>query len=237
MHYVVRADEHSRQRAAGAAPRAAARRPVGLAGARWLMFAAALVGCLTSALVVRASSVAAFTGTTQSPGNSWAASWPACTPAQLLSNPGFESGRTAWTDTSTGGTNPISNSGSEAARTGTWKAWLNGYATTNTDVVYQQVTIPAACAASYTFYLHVTTNESCCSVYDTLAVQVRNSANSSTLATLATYDNTDAASGFSKKTFSLNGYAGQTVTLRFLGNEDNSNKTSFVIDDTGVATS
>jgi hypothetical protein len=210
---------------------------LGRGGFRWLIWIATLMGLLASSLVVRASSVAAFTGATQNPGNSWSASWPTCTPAQLLSNIGFESGRTAWTDTSTGGTNPISNSGTEAARTGTWKAWLNGYATTNTDAVYQQITIPAACAASYTFYLHVTTNESCCSVYDTLAVQVRNSANTSTLATLATYDNTDAASGFTKKTFSLNSYAGQTVTLRFLGNEDNSNKTSFVIDDTGVAAS
>src|SRR5207253_202578 len=50
--------------------------------------------------------------------------------SQLFGNPGFESGATTWTQTagvidgSTGGSAP---------RTGSFKAWLDGYGTTHTD--------------------------------------------------------------------------------------------------------
>jgi hypothetical protein len=202
-----------------------------------MMVFAVLVGFLASMLAVRNSSVAAFSLTTQNPVNSWAASWPVCTPAQLLGNPGFESGRTTWTDTSTGASNPITNNAGQAAHGGSWKAWIVGYGATNTDAVYQQKAIPTGCAASFTFWLHIDTDETGGTAYDTLAVQVRNSANTSTLATLATYSNVNAASGYQQKTFSLTAYAGQTVTLRFLGNEDSSRETNFVVDDTAVNTS
>ena len=54
------------------------------------------------------------------------------------------------------------------------------------------------------------------------------------LATLATYSNLNKAAGYSQKSFSLAAYAGQTVSLKFLGTEDSSLQTSFVIDDTAV---
>ena len=55
--------------------------------------------------------------------------------------------------------------------------------------------------------------------------------------TLATYSNLNAAGGYLQKSFSLAGFAGQTVTLKFTGVEDSSLQTSFVIDDTAVTTS
>ncbi len=54
------------------------------------------------------------------------------------------------------------------------------------------------------------------------------------LTTLATYSNLNKASGYSQKSFSLSAYAGQTITLNFLGNEDALLQTSFVIDDTAL---
>jgi PKD repeat protein len=52
--------------------------------------------------------------------------------------------------------------------------------------------------------------------------------------TAHTYSNLDHNTGYTKRSFSLSGYAGQTVTLKFTGAEDYELQTSFVIDDTAV---
>lgn len=150
---------------------------------------------------------------------------------QLLLNPGFESGAVNWTQTS----GVIDNSTGEAAHSGSWKAWLNGYGTTHTDYLYQDVTIPTtATSATLSFYLHIDTAETTTtSAYDTLKVQVRNTANT-VLATLATYSNLNKNTGYAQKSFSLLSYKGQTVRIYFLGAEDSSLQTSFVIDDTAL---
>ncbi|MFD4563881.1 hydrolase [Streptomyces sp. NPDC058467] len=154
-----------------------------------------------------------------------------CTAAQLLANPGFESGSTSWTASS----GVITNSTSEAARTGSYKAWLNGYGSANTDTLSQAVTIPSGCSATLSFYLHVDTAETSTSTaYDTLKAQVVNSSGT-VLSTLATYSNLNAASGYAQRTFSLGTtYAGQTVTIKFTGTEGSTLQTSFVIDDTAL---
>ena len=51
------------------------------------------------------------------------------------------------------------------------------------------------------------------------------------LATLATYSNLNAASGYTVHTANLAPYIGQTVTIKFTGTEDSSLQTSFVLDD------
>lgn len=154
-----------------------------------------------------------------------------CTAAQLLANPGFESGATSWTATS----GVITNSSGEAARTGSYKAWLNGYGSANTDTLSQSVTIPSGCSATLSFYLHVDTAETTTSTaYDTLKAQVLNSGGT-VLSTLATYSNLNAASGYTQRTFSLGStYAGQTVTIKFTGVEGSTLQTSFVLDDTAL---
>ncbi|MGQ5259323.1 M4 family metallopeptidase [Micromonospora sp. ZYX-F-536] len=158
-----------------------------------------------------------------------------CTaPGQKLANPGFESGATGWTASS----GVITNSSGQAARTGSYKAWLNGYGTTRTDTLAQSVSLPSGCS-SYTvsFWLHIDSAETTTSVaYDTLRVQVLNSGGT-VLATLATYSNLNKATGYSQKSFSLAAYAGQSVSLRFTGTEDSSLQTSFVVDDTAVTVS
>jgi len=149
-----------------------------------------------------------------------------CTAAQLLGNPGFETGTAAPWTASTG---VIDNTTGEAAHSGSWKAWLNGYGTAHTDTLSQSVTIPASCtSAPFTFYLHIDTAETTTTTaYDTLKVQVGST-------TLATYSNLNHNTGYAQKSFSLAAYAGQTVTLKFTGTEDSSLQTSFVIDDTAV---
>ncbi|MFJ7962597.1 hydrolase [Streptomyces sp. NPDC096324] len=154
-----------------------------------------------------------------------------CTAAQVLANPGFESGSTSWTATS----GVITNSSSEAARTGSYKAWLNGYGSANTDTLSQSVTIPSGCSATLSFYLHVDTAETTTTTaYDTLKAQVLNSGGT-VVSTLATYSNLNAASGYTQRSFSLGStYAGQTVTIKFTGVEGSTLQTSFVLDDTAL---
>ncbi|CCH18190.1 M28 family peptidase [Micromonospora lupini] len=145
-----------------------------------------------------------------------------CAGGQVVGNGGFESGSTPWTASS----GVITNSGSQPARTGSYKAWLDGYGSTHTDTLSQSVTVPAGCA-SYTlsFWLHVDTAETTSSTaYDKLVVQVGST-------TLATYSNLNAGSGYAQRTFNVAGFAGQTVTVKFTGTEDSSLQTSFVIDD------
>ncbi|MCH0561527.1 putative Ig domain-containing protein, partial [Streptomyces sp. MUM 16J] len=168
-----------------------------------------------------ASGSTSFTWTVSSSGGG------SCSSAQLLNNPGFESGNTSWTASS----GVITTSSGEAAHSGSYKAWLDGYGSSHTDTLSQSVTIPAGCKATLTFYLHVDTAETTSSSqYDKMTVTAGSK-------TLATYSNLDAASGFSKKTFDLSSLAGQTVTLKFNGVEDYSLQTSFVVDDTALTTS
>lgn len=150
------------------------------------------------------------------------------TSTQLITNGGFESGASSWTATS----GVISNSGSEVSRTGSYKAWLNGYGSTHTDTLYQQVTIPAmATSATLSFWLKVSSDETTTTqAYDTLKVQVQNSSGT-VLATLATYSNLNKGSTYLNKTFDLSSYKGQTIRVYFVGVEGSVTATSFLLDD------
>jgi len=147
---------------------------------------------------------------------------------QLLGNPGFESGAVTWTASS----GVIDNSTGEAAHSGSWKAWMDGYGSAHTDTLMQQVAIPSGkTSATLTFWLHIDTAETTTTTaYDTLKVQIRNSSGT-VLATLATYSNLNANSGYAQKSFSLNPYIGQTIQVYLVGTEDASLQTSFVVDD------
>ncbi|WOX16881.1 hydrolase [Streptomyces sp. N50] len=147
-----------------------------------------------------------------------------CTAAQLLGNPGFESGNTTWTASS----GVITSSSSEAARTGSYKAWLDGYGTATTDTLSQSVSIPSGCSATLSFYLHIDTAETTTSTaYDKLTVTAGST-------TLATYSNLNAASGYVLKSFDVSSLAGTTATIKFTGVEGSTLQTSFVIDDTAL---
>lgn len=171
-----------------------------------------------------ASGTTSFTWTINTSGGGCASS------GQKLGNPGFESGTTAtpWTPSS----GVIDNSSSEAAHSGSWKAWLDGYGSTHTDTLTQSVTLPAGCSSYvFSFWLHIDTAETTTTTaYDKLTVKVGST-------TLATYSNLNAASGYAQKSFTLSGVAGTTVTVSFTGVEDSSAQTSFVVDDTALTVS
>jgi hypothetical protein len=152
-------------------------------------------------------------------------------PGQKLGNPGFESGTTPWTATS----GVIGAFTGQVPRSGTRFAWLDGYGTSHTDTLTQAVSLPAGCSGyTLSFWLHIDSAETTTSIaYDTLRVQIRNSSGT-VLATLATFSNLNEAAGYQQRSFNVAAYAGQSIQVRFIGVEDSSLQTSFVIDDTAL---
>lgn len=149
---------------------------------------------------------------------------------ELVANPGFESGAVNWTASS----GVIDNSTTQAARTGSWKAWLNGYGSAHTDTLLQTVAIPSTATGAFSFWLKVVSDEiTTTSAYDTLKVQVRNTSGT-VLATLATYSNLNKGSSYVQRSFDLSAYKGQTVQLYFVGTEGSTTATSFLIDDASL---
>ncbi|GAA2632500.1 hypothetical protein GCM10010399_76020 [Dactylosporangium fulvum] len=155
-------------------------------------------------------------------------------PGQKLGNPGFETGTAPWT----GSTGTIGSFSGQPAHGGTRISYLNGYGYSSSENIAQSVSLPAGCTTyTFSFWLHIDSTETTGTVaYDTLRVQVLNSSGT-VLATLATYSNLNKAAGYTQRSFSLAAYAGQTVSVKFLGTEDASLQTSFVIDDTAITVS
>ena len=153
--------------------------------------------------------------------------------SQLIGNPGFENGSTnvaPWTISS----GVVSNSSSEPPHTGTWDAWMDGYGSTHTDTVSQQVAIPSTVSsASLSFWLHVDTAETGSTAYDKLSVALYN-AGGTLLKTLGTFSNANAAGGYQQHNYDVSAYKGQTVVVKFTGTEDASLQTSFVLDDVNL---
>ena len=183
----------------------------------------------TSSVTVTATDT---TGATGSAGFTWTVSAASggCTAAQLIGNPGFETGTAApWTATAGVINNDTTD---EPAHSGNWDAWLDGYGSTHTDTLSQPVTIPSTCVnANYSFWLHVDTDKTSTSAVDTLKVEV---ISGSTTTVLTTYSNLNAASGYTQHSFSLASYIGKSVTLKFIGAESSGAQTSFVLDDTAL---
>jgi uncharacterized membrane protein len=151
------------------------------------------------------------------------------TAQQLLLNPGFESGAANWTATPA----VIAQNGpSEPAHTGTFDAWMDGYGTTHTDSILQQVTIPSTITtATLSFWLHIDTAETTTTLQnDVLKVQIRNSSGT-VLATLATFSNLNAATGYQQQSYDVSAYKGQTIQVFLTATENASLQTSFVADD------
>ena len=152
---------------------------------------------------------------------------------ELLLNRGFESGAVNWTATA----GVINNSTQQTPRSGAWYAWLNGYGVTHTDSLFQQINVPStANTVTLSFWLKISSAETTTTtVFDRLQVQIRNSSNT-VLTTLATYSNLNETTGYALKTFDVTAFKGQTIRIYFLGTEDSSLATSFVIDDTSCVT-
>jgi hypothetical protein len=151
----------------------------------------------------------------------------------VVANPGFESGATGWSQSSSAGLAIITNDAANA-RAGSWYAWLGGQDNV-TDTLTQDITVPSA-QPRLQFWYRITTSEtSSLAAYDTMAVTVTSPSGGATLATVVGFSNLDATSGWvQSSTFDLSAFAGQTVQLRFVVDTDVSNPTSFRIDDVSV---
>jgi serine protease len=149
----------------------------------------------------------------------------------LIVNPGFENGSSPWTLTA----GVLNSSTAEPPHSGAFDAWLDGYGTTHTDSARQTVSIPStATSATLTFWLHIDTAETTTTTaFDKLSIQVLNTSGT-VLATLGTFSNLNHAAGYIQRSFSVLSFKGQTVQIRFLGQEDSSLQTSFVIDDVNL---
>ncbi|MCM2430739.1 M1 family metallopeptidase [Streptomyces sp. RKAG337] len=182
-----------------------------------------------TAFAVAALAAASFPATPAAAAPPTARPAAACTPAQVVTNGGFESGTSPWTQSST---SVITNRAGETAHGGTHFGWLNGVGSTHTDTLSQSVTIPAGCStATLTFWLHIDTAETTSSTkYDKLTAKIGST-------TLATYSNLDKNTGYAQKSFDVSAFAGQTVNVAFTGTEDSSLQTSFVVDDVALDTS
>ncbi|HEY1488883.1 MAG TPA: S8 family serine peptidase, partial [Micromonosporaceae bacterium] len=144
-----------------------------------------------------------------------------CDAAQLLGDPGFESGSTgSWVMSS----RVLNDTDLQPPHGGSWDAWLDGYGSTHVDTLEQTVTVPAGCAATLSFYLHVSTEESTTTAAnDSLAVDVDGH-------TVVTYSNLDHQPGYTQHTIPLPDATGPT-TVTFTGSENDSLATGFIIDD------
>ncbi|MFJ6698921.1 M28 family peptidase [Streptomyces sp. NPDC091272] len=150
-----------------------------------------------------------------------------CTPRQIVTNSGFESGSSGWTASE----GVITTQAGQPPHGGSYKAWLNGWGSAHTDSAAQTLTVPAGCASyQLSFFLHIDTDEYENVAYDRFTVQVGGQ-------TLQSFSNVDANSGYAQKTYDLAQFAGQSVTLKFNGTEDQSLQTSFVVDDVTVQVS
>jgi hypothetical protein len=152
-----------------------------------------------------------------------------CSSAQLLGNPGFESGTSPWTATS----GVVSTAqGSDVPHSGTHFAWLDGYGRTHTDTLSQSVSIPSDCTtATLSFYLSINSAET------TSSSRVRQADRSRRARPRWPPTATLNKTAYTLKSFDLSSFAGQTVTLTFTGVEDSSLQTSFLVDDTSLAVS
>nr|WP_315258168.1 M4 family metallopeptidase [uncultured Duganella sp.] len=151
---------------------------------------------------------------------------------EQVRNGGFESGATGWS----GSTGVIGAHSGQSPYEGTRFAWLGGNGRRSTETLTQQVQIPAsATSAQLSFALHIDTDETSNTVYDTLTVSLR-FASGGTPATLAAYTNLTPAAGYQLRSFDLLAYKGQTVTLSFAMREDRSKQTSFVLDKVSLLT-
>jgi len=143
----------------------------------------------------------------------------------IISNGGFESGRTVWTEYSSHGWSLIINSGfpiSVTPHSGSWAAWLGG---DYDDISYiqQQVTVPSTCPY-LAFYHWIASSDTCGYDFGTTRI------NGTVVDTVNLCSLTDTG-GWVLKSINLSAYSGQSVTLQIGATTDESLNSNWFIDD------
>jgi hypothetical protein len=153
-----------------------------------------------------------------------------CTAAQLLGNPGFETGSISpWTSTA----DVLANTDEGVpAQAGSWLAWMDGYGAAHTDTVAQTVTIPSTCvSAVFTYWVEV--NSTTTNTANKLVLEVLNSSGT-VLQTIPVATAANNGTKYVEYTTSLASYIGQKITVKFVATEVSGGNTSFFEDSNGL---
>ncbi len=156
--------------------------------------------------------------------------------ANYVQNPGFESGRTVWTESSVKGYVLICTAtGCGPAippRTGTYLGWLGG-GDRETAELRQNLTLPAG-KAYLTFWYQIDSADYC--GYDKAYAQLKVGSSTKTLKTINLCTSAETTS-WVKTQIDVSRYAGNAVTLIFRTKTDSSLVSSFFVDDAAITNS
>ena len=153
--------------------------------------------------------------------------------AQILQNPGFETGISPWTQSNTF---IIGNDSGFPAHSGSWYGFLGLYDSSTTDSLFQTVSIAAdATAADLSFWMTIGNSSGVPGTpTNIMTVKVRSSSGAD-LATLTTFNNTQQnfPTYTQRGPYSLLAYKGQTVQVFFTSVQPGGSGTgtAFLVDD------
>jgi hypothetical protein len=157
---------------------------------------------------------------------------PPCSDVML--DGGFELDAGDWTEYSAQGEQLIgawTSGGVPTPNTGSYHAWL-GYVNNEVSIVYQSVTIPAdAISAMLTYYRRIISSENNCTRDEGGVVTVDLVNNTYTPRQTVGLCATNATSGYVVQTYDMLSFAGQTINIGFYAETNNSNASSFLVDD------
>jgi len=151
--------------------------------------------------------------------------------AQLLSNPGFESGRASWAESSANGYELVDSSN---PHTGSYEAWLCGYYRCN-DSLSQSVSLPASTSkVVLSYWVYTSTNYSgFCQDHLSVTLRASNGALISTVQNLC-----QSNRGYTHYSFdvtsALRNYHGRTIKISFQGTTNWFGYSSFYLDDVAL---
>jgi chitodextrinase len=160
------------------------------------------------------------------------------TSANILLNPGFESGPVFWTDQTANGYPVITSYLNPTTTSNNWYAWLCGYNNCS-DTIYQDITVPAdAQNAHVQFNYWIDSDEtSSYTAYDSMTVRIYSPVSASTYKYWS-LSNLNATAGWVQSPqYDVSAYKGQTIRLQFSASTDASFVTNFFVDDVNLMVS
>ena len=157
------------------------------------------------------------------------------TSANIVLNPGFESGPSSWTDQTLNGYPVITSYLNPASVANSWYAWLCGY-NNCADTIYQDITVPADSQSAFLqFSYWIQTDETASiTAYDSMSVRIYSPVGASTYKDW-TLSNLNATAGWVQSpSYDVSAYRGQTIRLQFSAATDASFITNFFVDDVNL---
>ncbi|MDZ5622902.1 S8 family peptidase [Nocardioides sp. HM23] len=146
-----------------------------------------------------------------------------------VKQPGFESGPGVWQGTEW---SINCDDGDPVARNGKCHVWLRGYGTAGTDQLSQRGIVLPAAAKTLRFHTWIASAETGSTAFDKLFVRV---VANGTTTTVKTFSNLNESTGYVQRSIPLGAFKGKTIELRFVGVEDSSRATSFLIDNVSIS--